>query len=85
MKGKAATVKQEYAIVIEQASHNYAAYAPDVPGCVTTGDTVEETIALMREALEFHFERLAVRGEPIPPPRTRVALVEVMAPAPAAS
>ncbi len=78
-------MKQEYAIVVEQAPHNYAAYASDVLGCVTTGDTVEETIALMREALEFHFERLAARGEPIPPPRTRVALVEVRVPAPTAS
>ncbi len=78
-------MKQEYAIVVEQAPHNYAAYASDVLGCVTTGDTVEETIALMREALEFHFEGLAARGEPIPPSRTRVALVEVEVPTPAAS
>ena len=32
-----------YAIVIEKAENNYAAYVPDLPGCVATGFTVEET------------------------------------------
>lgn len=45
---------------------NFAGYAPDVPGCVSAGDTLEEMTAMMREALEFHLEALAANGEPIP-------------------
>ena len=58
-----------YTIIIEKATSNYAAYSPDVEGCGTTGSTIEETIAMMKEALEFHFEGLAENGTEIPPPR----------------
>lgn len=34
-----------YAIVIEKAENNYAAYAPDVPGCAATGATLEESMS----------------------------------------
>ncbi|MGH2351254.1 MAG: type II toxin-antitoxin system HicB family antitoxin [Chloroflexota bacterium] len=66
-----------YAIVIEKAAGNYAAYAPDVLGCIATGQTVEETIQQMREALEFHFEGMREHGEPIPEPTSLVEYVEV--------
>lgn len=42
-----------YAVVIEQAEGNYSAYVPDLPGCVTTGATLEETVRYMREAIAF--------------------------------
>jgi predicted RNase H-like HicB family nuclease len=67
-----------YAIVIEQANDNYSAYAPDVPGCVATGATLEEVQQAMQEALAFHLEGLREEGLPIPPPST-VAYVEVAA------
>jgi predicted RNase H-like HicB family nuclease len=70
-----------YAIVIEQSEHNYSAYAPDVPGCVATGATLEEVTAMMRDALEFHFHGLAEDGDPIPAAVSRVATVEVALPA----
>ena len=41
-----------YAIVMERAENNYAAYVPDLPGCIATGQTVEETEQLIREAIE---------------------------------
>lgn len=47
---------KNYLIVIENAGENYCAYCPDVCGCVTSGDSVEETIQNMKEALEFHLE-----------------------------
>lgn len=56
-----------YAIVIEKAASNYAAYIPDLPGCVVTGATVEETESLIREAIEFHHEGLRADSLPIPP------------------
>jgi predicted RNase H-like HicB family nuclease len=67
-----------YAIVIEQADGNYSAYAPDVPGCVATGATLEEVQQAMQEALAFHLEGLREEGLPIPQPST-VAYVEVAA------
>ncbi len=66
-----------YAIVIESGDENYSAYVPDVPGCVATGVTVDETIATMREALRLHLALSREYGEEIPLPRTQVATVEV--------
>lgn len=43
-----------YAIVIEKAENNYAAYVPDLLGCVATGKTKEETEQQIREAIEIH-------------------------------
>jgi predicted RNase H-like HicB family nuclease len=44
----------KYAIIIEKGEGNYSAYAPDLPGVVAAAETEEETIDLMREAIEFH-------------------------------
>lgn len=55
-----------YIIVIEKAEGNYSAYSPDVLGCITTGDTVEETLRNMKEAIEFHLEGTIDAGEPVP-------------------
>ncbi len=75
--GLALAIRRTYAIVIEWAETNYSAYVPDVPGCVTTGATVEETIANMREALQAHLEVTQEYGEPLPEPRAHVATVNV--------
>jgi predicted RNase H-like HicB family nuclease len=69
-----------YAIVIEKApDSNYSAYAPDLPGCITTGQTIEEIKGLMQEAIQFHIEGLREDGLPIPEPTTAVFVVEVAA------
>ena len=68
-----------YAIVIEKAESNYAAYVPDLPGCVTTGATIEETEQQIREAIEFHIRGLREDGLPIPEPSSRVNYVDVAA------
>lgn len=68
-----------YAIVIEKASSNYAAYVPDLPGCIATGDTVAEAESLIRESIEFHLEGLKEDGLPIPPPGSQVEYVDVPA------
>lgn len=67
----------EYTIIIEDAGSNFAAYAPDVPGCVAAADTIEETRKLMEEALILHLEMLRDMGEPIPLPHVRAAVVQV--------
>jgi predicted RNase H-like HicB family nuclease len=68
-----------YAIVIERANDNFSAYAPDLPGCVATGATLEETEQAIREAIEFHIEGLREEGAPVPPPTSRVDYIEVAA------
>jgi predicted RNase H-like HicB family nuclease len=68
-----------YAIVIEKAQRNYAAYVPDLPGCVATGSTFEETEQQIREAIEFHLKGMREDGTPIPEPSSRVDYVEVAA------
>lgn len=68
-----------WAIVIESGENNYAAYVPDLPGCVTTGETLDEVRAMMREAIEFHLDGMREDGDPIPEPSTRVTYVEVAA------
>lgn len=68
-----------YAIVIEKAENNYAAYVPDLPGCVATGETLEETENEIKEAIEFHLRGMREDGLTIPRPSTQVDYVELAA------
>jgi len=65
-----------YAIVIEKADENYSAYVPDLPGCVSTGRTVEEVKQNIAEAIQFHIQGLIEDGDPIPPPNPLSDYVE---------
>lgn len=65
-----------YAVVIEQGAHNYSAYVPDLPGCVSTGRTVDEVAMNIREAIELHLAGLREDGFPLPIPKTVVREVE---------
>lgn len=69
----------KYLIVIEETETGYSAYSPDVPGCVSTGETQEAVEANMREAIAFHLEGLKLEGLEIPTPSTTSAYVEVAA------
>ncbi|MDQ3460218.1 MAG: type II toxin-antitoxin system HicB family antitoxin [Deinococcota bacterium] len=68
-----------YAIVIEKAENNYAAYVPDLLGCVATGKTIEETEQQIREAVEIHLRGMREDGLPIPTPSSQVEYIEVAA------
>lgn len=67
----------QYPILIEKGERNYSAYSPDVPGCVVTGQTVEELTDRMRSALVLHIESLKNSGQPVPEPSVRVGYVDV--------
>ena len=67
----------KYTVVIEKAPNNYAAYVPDLPGCVATGRTPEEVLVEIREAMEFHIEGMLEDGEPIPEPQSTAVVVEL--------
>jgi predicted RNase H-like HicB family nuclease len=63
-------MKARFLVVVERGQSNYSAYSPDLPGCVATGKTVEDTLAEMRSAVEFHLEGILEKGEPIPTPKS---------------
>jgi len=67
----------KYTIIIEKAEGNYSAYCPDLPGCIATGSTVDETIQRMKEAMEFHIEGVKEEGVAIPEPSTKAVSIEV--------
>ena len=77
--GEAST--RAYLVVFEKGEKNWSAYAPDVPGCISTGKTVVQTLANLREALAFHFEGMVEDGDPIPDPQTLIDYVDVKLPA----
>lgn len=68
---------KRYAIVVEDAGTNLAAYVPDLPGCVATGHTKEEVAQLIREAIAMHLEGMVEDGLPIPEPSSQVEYVEI--------
>ncbi|MXY69628.1 MAG: type II toxin-antitoxin system HicB family antitoxin [Acidobacteriia bacterium] len=68
-----------YTIVIEKSPRNYAAYVPDLPGCVATGASEAEVIDEIREAIQFHIESLREHDEAVPKPRCTAAVVDVLA------
>jgi predicted RNase H-like HicB family nuclease len=66
-----------YLIVIEKANGNYSAYSPDLPGCIATGKTREETLRNMREAIEMHVHGLLEDKLPVPKPVASAEYVAV--------
>lgn len=66
----------DYVVVIEKADDgSYSAYVPDLPGCVSCGDTLDEVRALIAEAVKLHVESLRDHGEPVPPPAATTDVV----------
>jgi predicted RNase H-like HicB family nuclease len=68
---------KRYAVVFEKAENNWGAYVPDLPGCITTGKTLDETKRNIHEAIELHLESMREVGEPIPEPSTEVDFVNL--------
>ena len=69
----------KYLIVIEKGEKSYGAQVPDLPGCIAVGESREEVISLIREAIELHIVGLRELGEPVPPPSSVSEFVEVNA------
>lgn len=55
---------RRHLVVVKKASGNYAAYCPELSGCVATGDTYEEAEAAIYEALRMHLGGLREDGAP---------------------
>ncbi|MEZ5489624.1 MAG: type II toxin-antitoxin system HicB family antitoxin [Gammaproteobacteria bacterium] len=69
----------KYAVVIEQGAQSYGAHVPDLPGCIAAGESREEVIQLIREAIEFHIESLRANGEQVPAASSSVEFIDVAA------
>jgi len=67
----------KYAVVYEEAPHNWAAYVPDLPGCVATGRTRAEVQRRIREAIGLHLEAMRSRGERVPTTSAAVEVIDV--------
>ena len=68
----------KYAVVFEKTGTGCSAYAPDLPGCIAAGTTLEETTTLIREAMEMHVEGLREDDEPIPEGTTIAGNIAVL-------
>ena len=69
----------KYAVIIEEGDNSFGAYVPDLPGCVAAGETRDQAVRLIQEAIEFHIDGLKREGQPIPEPSSSVDFVEVAA------
>jgi predicted RNase H-like HicB family nuclease len=69
----------KYLVIVEPTNTGFSAYSPDLPGCISTGQTWDEVEQNMHEAIEFHLEGLRKEGYPIPEPSSAPAYVEVAA------
>ena len=70
---------KNYAVIYERGEENWGAIVPDLPGCVSIGDTLEEVQHNVKEAIEIYIEVLRERGDPIPEPRHTAGHVLVAA------
>ncbi|GAB5500750.1 MAG: type II toxin-antitoxin system HicB family antitoxin [Pseudohongiellaceae bacterium] len=69
----------KYAVIIEQGPNSFGAHVPDLPGCVAAGETREEVITLIKEAIEFHIEGLKEKGEEVPKASSSIEFIDVAA------
>jgi len=68
-----------FAVLIEKGETSYGACVPDLPGCIAAGETEDQVIRLIHDAIEIHLEELKGSGEPIPEPAFSVEFIEVAA------
>jgi predicted RNase H-like HicB family nuclease len=67
----------EYVVIVERGDTSFGAYVPDLPGCVAVGESRDEAMQLIREAIEMHIESLRENGEPVPPPHSFIEKIAV--------
>jgi len=68
-----------YMVVVERGEKSWGAHVPDLPGCIAAGESREEVLELIREAIDLHIEGLVEDGADVPEPRSETEFVEVSA------
>lgn len=66
-------MKVQYVVIYERDEEDYWGYVPDLPGCFSAGDDLEDMNRMMREGIAAHIEVLMGYGDPVPPARSSVA------------
>ena len=69
----------KYMVIIEKGETSYGAFVPDLPGCAAVGESEQEVMVLIQEAIELHLEDLQKSGQPIPKPVSKSTFVDVAA------
>jgi predicted RNase H-like HicB family nuclease len=71
------TASMRYLVIVERGGNSFGAYVPDLPGCAVVGETREEALQLIREAIELHVTSLRQQGSPVPEPASTTEFVQV--------
>ena len=66
-----------YLVIVEKGPTSFGAYGPDLPGCIAVGETREDALASIHEAIEFHLEGMRQPGDPIPDPSPQTEFITV--------
>jgi predicted RNase H-like HicB family nuclease len=66
-----------YMVVVERGEKSWGAHVPDLPGCFAVGESRDEVLRLIREAIEFHIDGLKQDGQPVPTPSSEGEFVEI--------
>lgn len=69
--------RMRYTVIVERGETGWGAHVPDLPGCIATGDSREQVLQLIREAVDLHLQAMRAEGLPIPEPRSEVEVIEV--------
>ena len=70
---------KKYVVLMAWAGSNYSAHVPDLPGCAAVGDTQEECLRNMQEAISLHIAGMIEDGDPVPEPSSIAGYVEAVA------
>jgi len=69
----------KYMVIIEKGPNSWGAYVPDLPGCVAAGESRDEVVRLIKEAIQFHLEGIKADGAPIPQPSSEIEYIDITA------
>jgi len=66
-----------YTVILEHGENSWGAHVPDLPGCIAVGESRDEALMLIQDAIVFHIEGLREQGLPVPEPRSEGEVVDV--------
>jgi len=66
-----------YLVIVEKGGNSFGSYVPDLPGCAVVGESREEALRLIREAVELHVSSMREQGDPLPEPASTTEYVQV--------
>jgi predicted RNase H-like HicB family nuclease len=67
----------QYVVIVEKGGKSFGAYVPDLRGCAVVGETREEALQLIREAVELHITSLREQGDPVPEAASTTEYVQI--------